>query len=265
MDPDPTPPPPPPEGAPVEPSSLTDRLTNILTAPGQVFEEIRSAPVRASNWVVPLILACLATAIYVSIAFSQPAILSGMQEQRENAMKKQVAAGKLTQAQADQAAAMTERFMTPAILKIFGAGAAIMASVAGLFLMAVVIWLALKCCTAARLDYMKMVEICGLALVIDVPQKIIRSFLVLWKENLLATASPTLFLANPSTTNRAHLFLSMIDAGDIWWLAVLSLGVGKVGIRPLSDCGVHHFWRLVRLPHCRRAIDTVPILMRIYK
>lgn len=227
MDADPIPPPPT-EGAPAEPSSLTDRLTNVLTSPGVVFEEIKSAPVRAANWVVPLILACLATAIYISIAFSQPAILSGMQEQRDQAMKKQVAAGKVTQAQADQAAAVTERFLTPAILKIFGAGAAIMASVAGLFLMAVAIWLALKGCTAARLDYMKVVEICGLALVIDVPQKIIRSFLVLWKENLLATASPTLFLANPSTTNRAHVFLSMIDAGDIWWLAVLSLGVSKV-------------------------------------
>lgn len=79
----------------------------------------------------------------------------------------------------------------------------------------------------AKLDYMKVVEICGLALVIDVPQKILRSFLVLWKENLLATASPTLFLANPSTANKADVFLSMIDAGDFWWLAVLSLGVSQ--------------------------------------
>ena len=79
----------------------------------------------------------------------------------------------------------------------------------------------------ARLDYMKVVEICGLALVIDIPQKILRGFLVLWKENLLATASPTLFLANASATNKAHVFLSMLDVGDFWWLAVLSLGVSK--------------------------------------
>ena len=128
-------PPPPPEGAPSEPSSLTDRLTNVIAAPGEVFAEIKNAPVRASNWLVPLILACIATAVYISIAFSQPAILRGLQEQRENAMQKQVAAGKMTQAQADQAAAAAERFMTPTILKIFGAGGAVLASVAGLFLM----------------------------------------------------------------------------------------------------------------------------------
>jgi hypothetical protein len=104
--------------------------------------------------------------------------------------------------------------------------------VGGLFLMAVVIWLALKWFTEARVDYMKMVETCGLALVIDVPQKILRIALVAWKGNLLATASPTLFLDNPSTANKTHLFLSMFDVVDFWWLAVLSLGVSKVaGVR----------------------------------
>jgi hypothetical protein len=221
-------PPPPPEAAPSEPSSLTDRLTNVIAAPGEVFAEIKNAPVRASNWLVPLILACIATVVYVSAAFSQPAILSAMQEQRQHAMQKKVEAGKLTQAQADQAAAVTEQYMTPTIMKVFGSAFAILASVAGLFLMGLGIWLCLKCCTAARLNYMKVVEICGLALMIDVLQKLLRTGLVSWKANLLATASPTLFLANPSTTNKAHVFLSMIDVVDFWWLAVVSLGVSKV-------------------------------------
>jgi hypothetical protein len=223
-----TSPPPPAGSAPFEPSSLTDRLVNVIAAPGEVFAEIKNAPVRASNWLVPLILACILAAVYISIAFSQPAILRDLQVQREKAVHKQVVAGKITQAQADQAAALTERFMTPTLLKIFGAGGAILASAAGLFLMGFAIWLALRCCSAARLDYMKVIEICGLAYVVAVPQLILRSFLVLWKENLLATASPTLFLANPSTANKAHVFLSMLDLGDLWWLAVLSLGLSKV-------------------------------------
>jgi hypothetical protein len=217
-----------PQSAPSEPSSLTDRLTNVIAAPGEVFEEIKNAPARASNWLVPLILASIATAVYLWIAFSQPAVLQSMQEQRIHALQKKVATGKITQAQADQYSAITEKFLTPTMLKIFGAGGAILAMAAGLFLMAVAIWLALKCCTPAKLDYMKVVEICGLALVIDVPQKILRILLVSWKENLLATASPTLFLANPSTTNKADVFLSMIDVVDFWWLAVLSLGLSKV-------------------------------------
>jgi hypothetical protein len=213
---------------PSEPSSLTDRLANVIVAPGEVFAEIKNVPVRASNWLVPLILACVATAIYMSVAFSQPPILRAMQEQREAAVQKQVSAGKITQAQAEQATAMTEKMFTPAVMKMFGAGGAVLAMAAGLFLMAAAIWLALKYCTPGPLDYMKVVEICGLALVIDVPQKVLRLWLVLWKQNLMATASPVLFLANPSSTNRTHVFLSMIDLIDFWWLAVLSLGLSKV-------------------------------------
>ena len=198
------------------------------SAPGEAFAELKNTPVRATNWLVPLILACVATAIYMGVAFSQPPILRALQEKQEAAMQKQVAAGKVTKEQADQAAAMSDKIFSPSIMRMFGAGGAVLAEVAGLFLMGAAIWLALKYCTPARLDYMKVVEVCGLALVIDVPQKILRLWLVLWKQNLLATASPTLFLANPSTTNRAHIFLSMIDLGDFWWLAVLSLGLSKV-------------------------------------
>ncbi len=219
---------PPPEGEPSESSSLTDRLANVLCAPSEVFEEIRKAPVRTSNWLVPLILAWIATVIYIDFAFSQPAILRDMQEHREQAVRKKVAAGQMTQTQADQAAVIAEKYMTPTILKIFGSGGAILASAVGLFLMGLLIWLALKCCAADQVNYMKVVEVCGLALLINVPQQLLRSGLVLWKENLLATASPTLFLVHPSVSNKRDVFLSMIDVVDFWWLAVLSLGVSKV-------------------------------------
>jgi hypothetical protein len=210
-----------------ETSSLTDRLTGVITGPGEVFAEIRDAPVRVSNWLVPLILAGMATAIYIAIAFSQPAVLSGIQDQRAKAMQKQVAAGKMTQAQADQANAMFEQLMTPTVTKILSVGGGLLSSVAGLFSMGVIVWLLLRFCAGATVSCMKVVEICGLALVIDVPQKILRSFLVLWKDNLMATASPTLFLANPSTTNRTDVVLSMFDVVDIWWLVVLTIGLNK--------------------------------------
>ncbi len=95
--------------------------------------------------------------------------------------------------------------------------------------MGLAVWLALKMATDAKLPYMKVVEVCGLSLVIDVPQKILRTWLVSWKENFLAgTASPALFIDNPLQTNKFHAFLTMIDVIDIWWLAVLSLGISKV-------------------------------------
>src|SRR5579862_6825812 len=106
-------PPPPGESATAEPSSLTDRLANVIAAPGEVFEELKNAPVRASNWLAPLILSCVATAIYIFVALSQGGVLRSIQEQQAKAMQKQIASGKITQAQADQATAMVERFTSP--------------------------------------------------------------------------------------------------------------------------------------------------------
>ena len=211
-----------------EPSSLTDRLTDVITAPADLYEEVKQSPVRASNWLVPWLIACVVTVIYMGIAFSQPPILRSTQEQRSKAFQKQVASGKMTQAEADQRAAMVDRIMTPTVMAFFGAAMAVVASACALFLMAVALWLALKMFAESVPDYMKIVEVCGLALVIDIPQKIIRILLVLWKQNLLATVSPTLFLANPSVTNKRDIFLSMFDLVDLWWLAVLTIGVSKV-------------------------------------
>jgi hypothetical protein len=216
------------DNPPPEPSSLTDRLTNVIAAPGEAFGQLKNMPVRTSNWIVPLILSCIATVIYICVAFSQPAILQGVNQQRIDGMQKRVAAQKMTQAQADQANAWTEAHMTATVMKILGAGGGVLAEAAGLFLMGLGVWLFSKWFTSARLGYMKVVEVCGLALIIDVPQKIIRILLVSWKQNLLATASPTLFLDNPSTASKHDLFLSFIDVVDIWWLAVLSLGLSKV-------------------------------------
>lgn len=218
-----------PAGAPsAEPSSLTDRLTNVIAAPGELFAEIKNAPERTPNWLVPLVLSSIVTVAYIFLAFSQPTIIRDTQEQRIHALQQKVASGQMTQAQADAAQAAVEKYVTPGFVAAIGSVTAVIACAAGLFLMAVAIWLGLKCCGRSSVSYIKMVEVCGLALVIDVPQKIIRIALVAWKGNLLATLSPTLFLAHPSTTNKTDVLLSFFDLIDFWWLAVLSLGVSKV-------------------------------------
>ncbi|HEX4119545.1 MAG TPA: YIP1 family protein [Verrucomicrobiae bacterium] len=219
---------PPPDASTPEPSSLTDRLANVIIAPGEVFEEVRRAPVRASNWLVPLLVVCAISIVFIFVAFSQPPVLRAMDEQRAGAFQKKVAAGKMTQAQADQIAAATEKFVTPTFLKIAGSGGAVLSSTALLFLIALVFKLALKWFADSSVSYMKTVETCGLAMVILVPQIIIRIWLVLWKQNLLVTVGPTLFLANPNPANKVHLFLAIFDIVDIWWLSILSFGLSKV-------------------------------------
>ena len=85
--------PPPFETAPTEGSSLFVRLTNVYAAPGELFDEVKASPVKTSNWLVPVILACIAIVTFNLALFSQEGIVRELRETQERAMQKQVAAG----------------------------------------------------------------------------------------------------------------------------------------------------------------------------
>jgi hypothetical protein len=113
-----------PGGQPVVPRmSLAARLTNVFVAPGEVFAEVKDSPPTPANWVAPMIIAMVAGIIYTMVVFSQPAVIQGMKEAREKQMQQQVAAGKMTQKQADAATEMAEKFMTPMVMKMVGVAA----------------------------------------------------------------------------------------------------------------------------------------------
>jgi hypothetical protein len=221
-------PPPSPESKPAGAYPLPTMLADVYAAPGDVFEYIKNAPVRAMTWLTPMILVAVMAIVYVLIAFSQPGVLQSMRDAREKAFQKQVAAGKMTQAQADGFEKMTEKIMTPGITKLFAVGGGLATTALGFFVVALVLWLAARIVHSSTVSYMKVLEVCALAGMIDVLQKGIRAILVVWKGNLIVTLSPTLFVDNPNMANRTHLWLSLIDPIDVWWLAVLSLGLSKV-------------------------------------
>jgi hypothetical protein len=235
-----------PENAPAKPASLVERLSDVYVVPGEVFDGIKNAPVRTSNWLTPLVLVCLAAICYTMVAFSQPSVALAMKEARVKAMQKKVAAGQYTQAQADQMMTASESFLIPGVMAVFAVGV----SVIGFFVLGAALWGGVKVASEVKVPYMKIIEVCGLASMIDVAQKIIRTPLVLWKQNLLATVSPTLFLDHPDMTKRGDMFLSMVDAVDIWWLVVLSVGVSKVasisyGRAALLTFGVWYGFRVI--------------------
>ena len=83
--------------------SLAARLTGVFAGPGEVFAEVKNSPSTSANWIAPLVIAMIAGIIYVMVVFSQPAVIQGMNEARDKQFQRQVAAGKMTQKQADAA------------------------------------------------------------------------------------------------------------------------------------------------------------------
>ena len=101
-------------------TSLISRLMNVFAMPGEVFAEVKAAPPTTTNWLVPVLLHCIVGAIAAIILMSQPAILQGIREQQEAQIQKKVQAGKMSQADADKALAIMEKFTGPTTMKITG-------------------------------------------------------------------------------------------------------------------------------------------------
>jgi uncharacterized membrane protein len=89
-----------------------------------------------------------------------------MKDVQEQKFQKMVDDGKMTQQQADKMIEAVDKVMTPTLLKIMGIGGSIFGSAAILFFVALIFWLLGKYAFHANFNYMKAVEVSGLALMI---------------------------------------------------------------------------------------------------
>ena len=155
--------PPIPAAEPKLPSTgLWSRLMNVFAAPGEVFEEVKSSAPATGNWLVPVLILIVAGMISSLVIFSQPDIVQQIHEQQQKAFDRQISAGKMTQAQADQATAMADKFSGPTMLTIFGCVGAVTTGFASLFWTAFVLTRPLGAVVGDYLD--KPVAQGGLAL-----------------------------------------------------------------------------------------------------
>src|SRR3989442_13240174 len=83
--------------------SLAARLLNVFATPGEVFEDVKTAPAAVANWLVPGVLLALVSIVMAIIISSQPAIRQQIREQQAKLIDKQVEAGKMPREKADQA------------------------------------------------------------------------------------------------------------------------------------------------------------------
>ena len=73
--------------------SFSDKLMNVFSAPGELFENVAKSEKQTSNWSVPLILTMIVSVIFVLVAFSQAPIQDQMKDQTEKTIQKKVAEG----------------------------------------------------------------------------------------------------------------------------------------------------------------------------
>src|ERR1035437_7024756 len=109
---------PPSDTPPTPATSLAGRLLNVFAAPDDVFDEIKTAPSRTTNWLVPALLSAFLGVLSAIVMYSQPAIIQQIHEQQAKIFEDQVNAGKMTREQADQIETASEKFGGPATMMI---------------------------------------------------------------------------------------------------------------------------------------------------
>lgn len=210
------------------PTSIWSRLLNVFAAPGDVFEEVKNSAPFLANWLIPTLILAVVGIIATFVIFSQPAVIQQIRDQQQQAFDKQVSAGKMTQAQADQAQAMAEKFAGPGAIKIYGSFGAVVSSFVVTFWWALLLWLIGRFYLKAPLAYSKALEVSGLAVMIGALAVVVKTLLIVVTGSAFAAPGLILLVKKFDPHNPIHHLLALTDVMNFWLLAVRSVGLAKL-------------------------------------
>ncbi len=207
--------------------SFSDKLMNVFASPGELFEYVTKAPKQASNWALPLLLTTVIGIVFTFVAFTQPPIQEEMARQRDKYIQQEIAAEKMTQEQADNAAKYSPKPGSPMFL-IFGSVGVVVVMFATLFLSALAFWLLGKFGFKSGATYGKVVEVVGLSMYIMAVGSLLTLILVVAMGSMHATPSLALAVSDFDPMNKMHKLLSSINIMTFWYLGIVSVGLGKL-------------------------------------
>lgn len=206
--------------------SLSDKFVGILTSPAEVFQSIIATEAKTSNWMIPLILSIVFAVGFTIVVFSQPAIQDEMSASQMLQFEKQIAEGKMTQEQADQAMAFSKPG-SPMFL-VFGAIGIVFVVVFALFVYSLVYWIIGKIAFKSEVPYGKVLEVNGLAAFIAPVTTMVTMILVVAMGSLYAQPAASMVLDKVDPSDSMHKLLMAINLFEFWILYVTAVGLSKI-------------------------------------
>jgi hypothetical protein len=207
---------------------LLSRLANVIAAPGEVFDEVKSAPPSAWNWLMPTLLLILVGCAGVWLIFSQPAMRHQQDEAGLKVVQRLVEKGKLPR---EQAEAMQQASGGGAVWKYtVGPAIGVVAlSFASPFWGAFVIWLIGSKIHKGGFSYVKALEVSGLSNTVLVLGSLVKTLLILSLGSIYASTSAAMALRDFDPFNLVHLILGMVDFFTLWATVVSAIGMARLG------------------------------------
>jgi hypothetical protein len=207
--------------------SLPARLMNVFAVPGDVFAEVKAAPVSHANWLVPAILLMVVSWLAAFFIFSQPAIQQQISELAQKGVEKQIQKMKVTGEQAEKMRQAAEKFGSIGS-KVSAVVFPLVVALGSPFFWGFILWLGSKV-FKGPFRFLKAVEVAGLAGTIGVLHSLIKSLLVLALGNVFASPSLALLVKEFNQENWVHGLLGAVNPFTFWYLAVLAIGLARLG------------------------------------
>jgi len=229
-------------------SSLAGRLLNVFAAPGDVFDELKTARHASGNWLVPILIVMLATIASFALILSQPTIQQQLVEMQEKAIDQQEAAGKIKPEQARQFKELLEK-MPPWAMQLVGIVQGVIAGFAGTFWWALVLWLLSKVVFKSNVGFLKALEASGVTMMIFALSVVITTLLVVIFGNLMARPALSVFLNEFDPISKVHLLLGSVNLFYLWSTAVPALALSKLSNAPFGKAAAWFFafWAVSRV------------------
>jgi hypothetical protein len=210
-------------------SSVFSKLFNIFASPGEVFESIKTAPKKTALWVIPCIFAIVIGIVFTFVVFSDPNIQLQMRERMEKQLDKQIAEGKIPPERVEATREQMEKMTGGAMFRVFGSIGTIVYVVGSLLVVSLAFFLVGKFVFKVAVPYGKVMEVVGPSFMVNfVLGSIVTMLTVLAMGSLYATPGLALAIGEFNPENKVHLLLSSINIFTVWYLAVLSIGTGKL-------------------------------------
>lgn len=223
-------------------TSLLARMFNVFAVPGQVFDEVKATPVRIGNWLVPTLLWAIVAIAAALVVLAQPEIEGKLKENFSKTFDKQVQAGKMTEADAAKGKQAFEILKTPAVV-----GMVIVLSFVRLFWWAFILWLFGLMFLRSRFNYMKGLEVAGLAIMISVLGVIVALLLTVDLGPIFSGQRATLVVGEAALNRRSKLIGGAANVFSLWMLTVMSVGLSRIaGVPFLRAAWLVFAWWLMQ-------------------
>lgn len=216
--------------------SLAARLLNVFAVPGEVFEDVKASIPSNANWLVPSLMFLVVGCVGAWLIFSQPAIQQQQREMTAQMLQKMVDKGIMKQEQVDQALDNSSVGS-----KFGGYFAPLFGAFVSPIWWALVLWLVGTQVFKAKFEFIKALEVSGLANAIAVLGEVVRILLVVGLGDMLASPSPALLVKHTDPQNPSFALLTVLNVTTIWMLGVRSVGLARMAGVPLGRAAVWIF------------------------